>query len=100
MDRSTREIRYGLYLRLSTATSRAQAEIQDLLKRQYGLKVAGALMPHATIKGFFKSSASVEEMIALIDPVMTDRDPVPVYSSGPFPFGKGVTVLKTESPRR
>ncbi len=92
-----REIRYGFYLRPSAAMSRAQAEVHDLLKRQYGLKVGGVFMPHATIKGFFKSSASIEEMIALIDPVMADRDPFPVYSSGPVPFGNVGIALSIQT---
>jgi 2'-5' RNA ligase len=92
-----REIRYGFYLRPSAAMSRAEAEIHDLLKRQYGLKVGGVFMPHATIKGFFKSSASVEEMISLIDPVMADREPFPVYSAGPIPFGKAGIALSIQT---
>jgi hypothetical protein len=97
VERVMREIRYGFYLRPSAAMSRAQAEMHDLLKRQYGLQVGGVFMPHATIKGFFKSSASAEEMIALIDPVMADRDPFPVYSSGPVPFGKAGTALSIQT---
>ena len=44
-----------------------QAEVHDLLARQYNLRVAGRFMPHATIKGFFRSDAPVAEMVAALD---------------------------------
>jgi len=88
-----RDTRYGFYLRPSAAVSRAQAEIHDLLKRQFGLRVGGQFMPHATIKGFYKSSAPVEEMIARLDPVMAAHQPFPVYNAGPVKFGtKGIAL--------
>src|SRR5690349_19058450 len=90
------DIRYGFYLRPSAAMSRAQAEVHDLLRRQYGLEVGGTFMPHATIKGFFKSCAPVEEMIARLDPVMTGRASFPVFSAGPIPFGKAGIALSIQ----
>jgi 2'-5' RNA ligase len=88
-----RDTRYGFYLRPSADVSRAQAEIHDLLRRQFGLRVGGQFMPHATVKGFYKSSAPVEEMIARLDPVMAAHRPFPVYNAGPVKFGrKGIAL--------
>ena len=47
------DVRFGLYLRPPLAMSRAQAELHDIVARQYGSMCAGRFMPHATIKGFF-----------------------------------------------
>jgi hypothetical protein len=93
MDATADGIRYGFYLRPSYAMARAQAEMHDLLTRQYGLRVAGRFMPHATIKGFFMSQATVAEIIGRIDPVMAGRPPFPVYNRGPIPFGKSGIAL-------
>ena len=83
------DTRYGFYLRPSFAMSRAQAEIHDLLRRQFNLKVAGAFMPHATIKGFFLSEAQPEEIIARLDAFMATRTAFTVYNNGLVPFLKG-----------
>ncbi|CAN5663289.1 hypothetical protein BH09CHL1_BH09CHL1_08070 [soil metagenome] len=91
-----RDIRYGFYLSPSAAISKAQAEIHDLLRRQFGVKVGGQFMPHATIKGFYKSDAPVEEMIALLDPVMAAHSPFPVYNAGPVKFGKAGIALSVQ----
>ena len=88
-----REKRYGFYLRPSAAVSRAQAEVHDLLRRQFGVKVGGQFMPHATIKGFYKSDAPVEEMISRLDPVMAAHKPFPVFNAGPVKFKKAAIVL-------
>lgn len=82
------DIRFGLYLRPPLAMSRAQAEIHDIVARQYGSMCAGRFMPHATIKGFFRSDASVDEMVAALDPVMTRHEPFDIRNRGIIPFGK------------
>jgi hypothetical protein len=83
------DIRFGLYLRPSLAMSRAQAEIHDIVARQYGSMCAGRFMPHATIKGFFRSDASVDDMVAALDPVMAGHQRFGVANRGIIPFGKG-----------
>jgi len=82
-------IRYGFYLRPSFAMSRAQAEIHDLLRRQFNLRVGGMFMPHATIKGFFKSEAAPEEIISRLDVFLAGRSPFMVYNNGFVPFLRG-----------
>lgn len=77
------DIRYGWYLRPSYEMSRAQAEMHDLLRRQFGLICGGVFMPHATIKGFYRSDAPVSEMIRAFDTVMAGRESFTVYSAGP-----------------
>jgi 2'-5' RNA ligase len=83
------DVRFGLYLRPPFEMSRAQAEIHDIVARQYGSMCAGRFMPHATIKGFFRSDASVDELVAALDPVMARHEPIDVFNRGVIPFGTG-----------
>lgn len=85
--------RFGLYLRPSLAMCRAQAEIHDLLARQYNLQTAGRFMPHATIKGFFRSDASVSTMVAQLDAAMVGQSAFPVCNAGVVPFLNHAIVL-------
>lgn len=86
-------MRYGFYLRPSFAMCRAQAELHDLLHRQYGLIAGGCFMPHATIKGFFESDATIEQMVAALDPVTQNHSAFPIFNSGVYPFGTSAIVL-------
>jgi len=92
IDSSTIErnpaIRFGFYLRPSVAMSRAQAEVHDVLRRQFGLEVAGRFMPHATIMGFHRSDAPVADIRSAIDGVMAGRRPFTVTNRGPRPHGR------------
>lgn len=72
---------------------RAQAEVHDLLARQYSLRVAGRFMPHATIKGFFRSDASAKQLAAAIDGFVTNHQPFAVHNRGPLLFGSSAIVL-------
>jgi hypothetical protein len=81
-------IRYGFYLRPSAAMSRAQAEVHEVLRRQFGLQVGGKFMPHGTIMGFHRSDATVAEITAAIDGVMIGRTPFTITNSGPRPHGR------------
>lgn len=87
------DIRYGWYLRPSYAMSRDQAEMHDLLRRQFGLRGGGVFMPHATIKGFFRSDASVAEIVAAFDRAVQGKGPFTIYNAGPIPFGRTSIVL-------
>lgn len=90
------EKRYGFYLRPSAAMCRAQAEVHDLLERQYGTTAGGKFMPHATIKGFYKSSAPVSEMVSRLDAVLEGRSAFPVSNAGPIPFGRDGIALSIQ----
>lgn len=87
------EIRYGWYLRPSYAMSRAQAEMHDLLQRQFGLIGGGVFMPHATLKGFFRSDAPVAEIEAAFDTAVKGHQPFAVYNRGPVGWGRGSIVM-------
>ena len=87
------DISYGWYLRPSYAMSRAQAEMHDLLRRQFGLVCGGAFMPHATLKGFFRSDASVAEIEAAFDTAIAGHEPFAVYNRGPVGWGRGSIVM-------
>ncbi|MGI8485357.1 MAG: 2'-5' RNA ligase family protein [Thermomicrobiales bacterium] len=86
-------VRFGFYLRPSYAMSRAQAEMHDLFKRQFGLITAGAFMPHATVKGFFRSDATIAELKTALDQVMAERPAFIVVNNGPIAFGRSSIVL-------
>ncbi|MDQ3657364.1 MAG: 2'-5' RNA ligase family protein [Chloroflexota bacterium] len=78
-------VRFGFYLRPPYAMSRAQAEIHDLLRRQFGIEVGGKFMPHATIMGFFRSDASIEKIKGAIDGAVAGHQPFTVTNCGPKP---------------
>lgn len=93
-------IRYGLYLRPSYAMCRAQGEIHDLLTRQFGLVTAGVFMPHATVKGFFRSDATIAELVAAVDHALAGRPPFAVVNNGPVPLGRGGVSLNVHHDER
>lgn len=87
------EVRFGLHLRPPYAMAQAQAEIHDLIARQYGSTTAGKFMPHATIKGFFWSDAPVTDMVRALDPVMAKLEPFDVVNGGIIPFGGNGSIV-------
>jgi 2'-5' RNA ligase len=87
------EIRFGWYLRPSYAMCRAQAEMHDLLRRQFGLVAGGAFMPHATVKGFFRSDAPLVDITAAFDRAVVGHEPFTVYNKGPISYGPRSIVL-------
>ena len=87
------DLRYAVYLRPSYEMSRAQAEVHDVLERQYGLRAAGNFMPHATIKGFFRSEASEGSIAARLEAVLDGREAFKVFNRGIIPFGRdGIAI--------
>lgn len=85
--------RYGFYLRPDLAMSRAQSQMHRILRAQYGLVTAGLFMPHATIKGFFRSDAEVATMRARLDAAMAGWQPFTVYNNGVVAFGPRSIVI-------
>jgi hypothetical protein len=75
-------VRYGYYLRPSPEMCAAQVRVHQLLERQYGLSVAGRFMPHCTVKGFFKSSAPLDEIRAAAASITRDMQSFPVWNNG------------------
>jgi hypothetical protein len=85
--------RYAVYLRPSYEMSRAQAEVHDVVARQYGLRAAGNFMPHATIKGFFRSEVSEGRIAACLDAVLNGREAFDVFNGGIVAFGRdGIAI--------
>jgi hypothetical protein len=89
-------VRYGLYLRPSPAMCRDQAAIHALLERQYGLRAAGHFMPHATIKGFFRSDAAPERIADVCAAVLADQRPFTVFNNGVVGFGESGIALRIQ----
>ena len=75
---------------------RAQAEVHDLLHRQYGLLCAGQFMPHMTIKGFFQTEAPHSEMAAKLDAAMQGHQPFPVINNGVVVLGSSIIALDVQ----
>lgn len=90
------DVRYGFYLRPSPAMCRAQAEIHALLDRQYGLQAAGRFMPHATIKGFFRSNAPPEQIAAACAAAVAGRTAFTLYNNGVTGFGTSAIALRVQ----
>jgi hypothetical protein len=86
-------VRYGFYLRPSLAMSRVQAGLHDLLARQYGLLAASRFPPHATLKGFFRSTATTEELTARLGAMLAGRPAFTVFNYGVVAFGHEAIVL-------
>lgn len=100
IDLTAGDIRYGCYLRPSFAMCRAQADLHALLVRQYNLHAAGRFMPHATLKGFFRSEASVPSMVATLNQALVGVSPFTVVNNGPIPFGRGSVVIDVHNDER
>jgi 2'-5' RNA ligase len=83
----TAAYRYGFYLRPDLAMSRAHSEMHRVLQAQYNLVAAGLFMPHATIKGFFRSAADPATMIERLDHSFADWRSFTVYNNGVHRFG-------------
>lgn len=87
------DIRFGWYLRPSRQMSDAQIKIHRLLEHQYGMIGGGVFMPHATIKGFFRSDAPVSDIVAAFDRAIEGHTTYPVHNAGAKPSGKrGITL--------
>ncbi|MCO5218369.1 MAG: hypothetical protein M9909_05975 [Thermomicrobiales bacterium] len=89
------DIRYGWYLRPSRAMSDAQIRIHRSLQYQYGMIGGGVFMPHATIKGFFRSDASVAELIGAFDKAVEGHHAYTVYNAGPVSWSGRSIVIDT-----
>ncbi len=90
------DVRFGVYLRPSYAMCRAQADMHDLLRRQFGLVAGGACTPHATIKGFFRSDATIDAIVQALDRALGGRPPLTVVNNGPVPLGCGGVALDVQ----
>lgn len=78
--------RYGCYHRPDLATSRAQRAIHDLLRAQGNLRVAGRFMLHATLKGFFRSDALLDQVIEQLDRALAGVPSFAVSNNGVLRF--------------
>lgn len=87
------DIRFGWYLRPSRQMSDAQIRIHRLLQYQYGMIGGGVFMPHATIKGFFRSDAPVGEIVAAFDRAVEGHTAYTVHNAGARVSGKGSIIL-------
>jgi hypothetical protein len=79
---STQPPVYGVFLRPDARTSTAVSTITFLVERQFGLVSAGAYPPHATLAGSVPMLADEADIIAALDPVLTDRPGFPVHNGG------------------
>lgn len=95
----TDTFRYGFYLRPDLKTSIAISQMHRVLQAQYGLTAAGLFMPHATIKGFYKSAAEPQEMVERLDKTLAGFKPFRVYNGGNVLMGlRGVVTSWRDLP--
>jgi hypothetical protein len=71
----------------------AQVQVHQLLKHQYGLRIAGEFMPHCTVKGFFKTDASEHEVRERAATIARDLHAFHVYNQGVVGSGAEAIVL-------
>lgn len=90
------DVRFGLYLRPPLAMAQAQVAMHDLVARQYGSMTAGKFMPHATIKGFFRSVSTVPELVVALDPALASIAPFEVTNGGVIGFGPRSIVIDVQ----
>lgn len=76
------ELRYGVFLRPDPVTCAALSSVVTLLRHQFGLRSAAAFPPHVTILGSVAISAPPEELLKLIDPVLSGAGPIPIRNRG------------------
>lgn len=50
-------------------------------------------MPHATIKGFFRSDAPIPKLVRAFDTAVLGHEPFTVYNGGPVAYGRTSVVL-------
>ncbi|MFJ9893521.1 2'-5' RNA ligase family protein [Streptomyces sp. NPDC091280] len=93
------QVRYGVYLRPDARTCWNVTQITTALRHQFGLLSAGAFPPHATLVGNMKTDASVDELIAVLDPVFAETEPFTVYNPGVqhSPVGHAYNINRDES---
>ena len=91
--------RYGFYLRPDLKTSIAISQMHRVLRAQYGLIAGGLFMPHATIKGFYKSEARPQEMVERLNKTLAGFKPFRVYNGGSILMGpRGVVTSWRDLP--
>lgn len=89
-------MRFGVYLRPSYEMGRAQAEIHGLLRRQFGLIAAGAFMPHARIRGFLRTDATIGDIVRAVEGALAGRPPFTIVNNGPVLFDRGGVSLDVQ----
>lgn len=86
-------VRYALYLRPPFTMCSAVYQIHRLLERQYGLLAASRFMPHATIKGFFRTETHPDALREMLDDVFEERAGFSVYNNGIMAPNNDAVVL-------
>lgn len=83
------DIRYGIFLRPDPVTCWTVTQVTTALRQQFGLVSAGAYPPHATLVGNLATEATVDRLVATLDPVFSGVAPFAVYNSGVRRQGDG-----------
>lgn len=83
------DTRYGIFLRPDPVTCWTVTQVTTALRQQFGLISAGAFPPHATLIGNLATEATVDRLVASLDPVFGGIAPFPVFNSGVRRQGDG-----------
>lgn len=81
--------RYGVFLRPDPRTCAVLARLHLLMKQQYGLVSCAAFPPHATLAGNVHATVTEEELIAVLDPPLSEATAFTTYNAGIERHGKG-----------
>jgi len=74
--------RYGIFLRPDPQTCWVLAQLNLVLKQQFGLISAAAFPPHATLVGNLRTDASLEEMLKRLTTVFENAPEILIHNKG------------------
>jgi hypothetical protein len=75
-------LRYGIFLRPDPATCWAVTQITHALRQQFGIRAAEIFAPHATLIGNLNTDVSETELVAALDPVFEQTQPMTLWNHG------------------
>jgi 2'-5' RNA ligase len=96
MGRRLSDTRYGVYLRPAPALEAAVARTHALMAERCGVFAAGRLMPHVTLKGFFRTEADSATLQRRVEGALADRDAVVLHDAGVTAFATDAILLDVD----
>jgi 2'-5' RNA ligase len=99
VGRRLSDTRYGVYLRPAPALEAAVARTHALMAERCGVFAAGRLMPHVTLKGFFRTDADAATLQRRVEEALAGREAVALHDAGVTAFATDAIVLDVDGDR-
>ena len=87
--------RYGVYLLPAPPLAAAVAAVHARLAEEHGSR-GGRLMPHVTLKGFFRTGAEPAELETRLRTALRGRPAVTLHNAGPVALGPDTVALDVD----